>query len=66
MAGDVVVAAQGQPDGTGKLTVGSRADGAAVASLPLPAPPVRAGLAVVEGAIVAVCADGSVVMTRSP
>ena len=66
MAGDVVVAAQGQPDGTGKLTVCSRADGAAVASLPLPAPPVRAGLAVVEGAIVAVCADGSVVMTRSP
>lgn len=66
MAGDVVVAAQGQPDGTGKLTVCNRTDGAAVTSVPLPAPPVRDGLAIVAGAIVAVCADGSVVMTRSP
>ena len=65
LAGDVVVAAQGQPDGTGKLIVCTRTDGSAVTSLPLPAPPVRDGLAVVEGAIVAVCADGSVVMTKS-
>lgn len=66
LAGDVVVAAQGQPDGTGKLTVCNRTDGAAVTSVPLPAPPVRDGVAIVAGAIVAVCADGSVVMTRSP
>jgi len=66
LAGDVAVAALGQPDGTGRLIVCNRADGAAVASLPLPAPPVRDGLAIVKGAIVVVCADGSVVLMRSP
>jgi hypothetical protein len=60
------VAALGQSDGTGRLIVCNRADGAAVASLPLPAPPVQDGLAIVKGAIVAVCADGSVVLMRSP
>ncbi len=65
LAGDVAVAALGQSDGTGRLIVCNRADGAAVASLPLPAPPVRDGLAIVKGAIVAVCADGSVVLLRA-
>jgi outer membrane protein assembly factor BamB len=66
LAGDVAVAALGQADGTGRLIVCNRTDGAAMASLPLPAPPVRDGLAIVKGAIVAVCADGSVVLMRSP
>jgi hypothetical protein len=66
LAGDVAVAALGHPDGTGRLIVCNRADGAAVTSLPLPAPPVRDGLAIVKGAIVVVCADGSVVLMRSP
>jgi hypothetical protein len=65
LAGDCAVAAVGQSDGKGQLIVCNRADGAAVAGLPLPAPPVRDGLAIVEGAIVAVCADGSVVFVRS-
>ncbi len=59
------MAALGQADGTGRLIVCNRTDGAAVTSLPLPAPPVRDGLAIVKGAIVVVCADGSVVLMRA-
>lgn len=65
LAGDVAVVALGQADGTGRLIVCNRTDGAPVTSLPLPAPPVRDGLAIVKGTIVVVCADGSVVLMRA-